>query len=192
MEEHSHSQDGEMRRKEQAERQENTGIVSLLANKMVNGEVLRPRFLIPGSVMVNGSMIQSKSSGALARLTNGIDKIRNFETVGGPAEEDVCSTSGQDDGRNSWRAVERCIAASIKGFVIGAGLRGGLSLFAIITRLRKKSSARMKGLTVGRTNNEAIMAALRETLRYGLFLGTFAGGFCTVEETIAALGGCRR
>lgn len=51
---------------------------------------------------------------------------------------------------------------------------------------------RMKGLTVGRTNNEAIMAALRETLRYGLFLGTFAGGFCTVEETIAALGGCRR
>jgi hypothetical protein len=50
----------------------------------------------------------------------------------------------------------------------------------------------MKGLTVGRTNNEAIMAALRETLRYGLFLGTFAGGFCTVEETIAALGGCRR
>lgn len=148
MEEHSHSQDGEMRRIEQAERQENTGIVSLLANKMVNGEVLRPRFLIPGSVMVNGSMIQSKSSGALARLTNGIDKIRNFETVGGPAEEDVCSTSGQDDGRNSWRAVERCIAASIKGFVIGAGLRGGLSLFAIITRLRKKSSVRYLAFTL--------------------------------------------
>lgn len=43
-----------------------------------------------------------------------------------------------------------------------------------------------------RTDNEAIMASLRETLRYGLFLGTFAGAFCTVDESIAAIGGCRR
>jgi hypothetical protein len=44
----------------------------------------------------------------------------------------------------------------------------------------------------GRTNNEAIMAALKETLRYGLFVGTFAGVFCTVDETVAAIGGCHR
>lgn len=47
-------------------------------------------------------------------------------------------------------------------------------------------------MKIGKTNNQALLAALRETLRYGLFLGTFAGGFCTVEETIAALGGSRR
>jgi hypothetical protein len=44
----------------------------------------------------------------------------------------------------------------------------------------------------GKTNNEAIRAALKETLRYGLFVGTYAGVFCTVDETIAAIGGCRR
>ncbi len=50
-----------------------------------------------------------------------------------------------------------------------------------------------KGVNLGgKTNNEAIRAALKETLRYGLFVGTYAGVFCTVDETIAAIGGCRR
>ncbi len=54
-------------------------------------------------------------------------------------------------------------------------------------------SCSTKGVSLrGRTNNEAIMAALKETLRYGLFVGTFAGVFCTVDETVAAIGGCHR
>ncbi|PKI52742.1 hypothetical protein CRG98_026863 [Punica granatum] len=42
------------------------------------------------------------------------------------------------------------------------------------------------------SNREAIILALKETLRYGLFLGTFAGTFVSVDEIIAALGGHRR
>lgn len=42
------------------------------------------------------------------------------------------------------------------------------------------------------TNSEAIVTALKETLRYGLFLGTFAGTFVSVDEIIASLGGHRR
>jgi hypothetical protein len=42
------------------------------------------------------------------------------------------------------------------------------------------------------TNNEAIVMAVKETLRYGLFLGTFAGTFVSVDEIIATLGGHRR
>lgn len=42
------------------------------------------------------------------------------------------------------------------------------------------------------SNREAIVIALKETLRYGLFLGTFAGTFVSVDEIIAALGGHRR
>lgn len=42
------------------------------------------------------------------------------------------------------------------------------------------------------TNREAIVLALKETLRYGLFLGTFAGTFVSTDELIAALGGHRR
>lgn len=37
-----------------------------------------------------------------------------------------------------------------------------------------------------------LVMALKETLRYGLFLGTFAGTFVSVDEIIAALGGHRR
>lgn len=37
-----------------------------------------------------------------------------------------------------------------------------------------------------------LIMALKETLRYGLFLGTFAGTFVSVDEIIAALGGHRR
>jgi len=125
----------------QHERDGTTGIVPLLVNKMVNLKDLGPNSLQNAPVLVNGRMIQSRSMGALARLTNGIEKISIFETIGGPPK-DECSTSGHDDGRNSWRAIERCVAASIKGFVIGGGLRGGLSLFAILASLRKRSSAR--------------------------------------------------
>lgn len=178
-------------RVEQDERNGTTGIVPLLVDKMVNSKDLGRNSLLSAPVLVNGRMIQSRSVGALARLTNGIEKISIFETIGGPPK-DECSTSGQDDGRNTWRAIERCVAASIKGFIIGSGLRGGLSLFGILMRLRKTSSASKRALKIEKTNNQAILAALRETLRYGLFLGTFAGGFCTVEETIAALGGSRR
>ena len=39
-------------------------------------------------------------------------------------------------------AVERCVAAAMKGFVIGAGLKGGLALFGILGRLRQRASRR--------------------------------------------------
>jgi len=42
------------------------------------------------------------------------------------------------------------------------------------------------------TDSEAIIMAVKETLRYGLFLGTFAGTFVSVDELIGALGGHRR
>jgi len=126
---------------QQHERDGATGIVPLLVNKMINSNYIGPNSLQNTPVLVNGRMIQSRSVGALARLTNGIEKISSFETIGGPPK-DECSTSGHDDGRNRWRAIERCVAASIKGFVIGGGLRGGLSLFAILASLRKRSSAR--------------------------------------------------
>ena len=131
----------EVIRTEEDERNGTSGIVPLLVDKMINSKDFGRNSLLSAPVLVNGRMIQSRSVGALARLTSGIEKISIFETIGGPPK-DECSTSGQDDGRNTWRAIERCVAASIKGFIIGAGLRGGLSLFAILTRLRKRSSAR--------------------------------------------------
>ncbi|XP_076916179.1 uncharacterized protein LOC143575775 [Bidens hawaiensis] len=86
----------------------------------------------------------------------------------------------------------RIFTASVKGFVIGAGIKGGLSLFAILARLRRRrllSSAKKVQMASG---GDDLILALKETVRYGLFLGTFAGTFVSVDELIAALGGHQR
>ncbi|KHG28841.1 Transmembrane protein [Gossypium arboreum] len=67
--------------------------------------------------------------------------------------------------------LRRFIVASAKGFSIGAGLRGGLALFSIIARLRRKKLRKDESFS----DKEAIVVVMKETIRYGLFLGTFAG-----------------
>lgn len=84
--------------------------------------------------------------------------------------------------------ITRIISASIKGFAIGAGLKGGLSIFSLLARLSRRKSLKKGSLS----NSEDIQLAITETLRYGLFLGTFAGTFTSVDELIASLGGHRR
>ncbi|KAF5178181.1 transmembrane protein [Thalictrum thalictroides] len=97
----------------------------------------------------------------------------------------LCSEKASDE-------IWRIITASAKGFAIGAGLKGGLAVFSILARLRSRrgpSSTRKLGML---SNGEAIVISAKETLRYGLFLGTFAGTFTSVDECIAALGGHSR
>ncbi|KAG9132761.1 hypothetical protein Leryth_014040 [Lithospermum erythrorhizon] len=86
----------------------------------------------------------------------------------------------------------RIFTASVKGFSIGAGIKGGLAIFAILSRFRRRRSlpSARKGEMV--SSSDDVLLALKETLRYGLFLGTFAGTFVSVDEIIAALGGHRR
>nr|KJB29320.1 hypothetical protein B456_005G094100 [Gossypium raimondii] len=84
--------------------------------------------------------------------------------------------------------LRRFIVASAKGFSIGAGLRGGLALFSIIARLRHKKSRKVESFS----DKEAIVVGIKETIRYGLFLGTFSGTFVSVDEIIVALGGHHR
>ncbi|XWS23889.1 hypothetical protein CRYUN_Cryun28dG0054300 [Craigia yunnanensis] len=84
--------------------------------------------------------------------------------------------------------LRRIIVASAKGFSIGAGLKGGLALFSILARLRRKKSRKVEAIS----DKDAIFMAVKETLRYGLFLGTFSGTFVWVDEIIGALGGHNR
>ncbi|XP_041018802.1 uncharacterized protein LOC121260832 isoform X1 [Juglans microcarpa x Juglans regia] len=88
--------------------------------------------------------------------------------------------------------LRRIFIASAKGFAIGAGLKGGLALFSILARLRRRkvlTSLRKESVI---TNSEATIMAVKETLRYGLFLGTFSGTFVSVDEIIGSFGGHRR
>lgn len=86
----------------------------------------------------------------------------------------------------------RVFTASAKGFTIGAGLKGGLALFALVSRLRRRRSLPSSRKMEMSPLSADVILALKETLRYGLFLGTFAGTFVTVDEVIVALGGHRR
>ncbi|KAK6938157.1 hypothetical protein RJ641_031665 [Dillenia turbinata] len=86
-----------------------------------------------------------------------------------------------------YKRLRRIVTASAKGFTIGAGIKGGLAFFSLLSRFaRRKRNARIE------KNNEAIATAIKETLRYGFFLGTFAGTFVSVDELISALGGHRK
>ncbi|XP_010543987.1 PREDICTED: uncharacterized protein LOC104816746 [Tarenaya hassleriana] len=88
--------------------------------------------------------------------------------------------------------LKRVVVASAKGFSIGAGLKGGLALFSILSRFARRrppSSSRKIGYF---SDSEAVAMAIKETLRYGFFLGTFAGTFVSVDEIIGALAGHRR
>ncbi|XP_057533388.1 uncharacterized protein LOC130811204 isoform X2 [Amaranthus tricolor] len=87
---------------------------------------------------------------------------------------------------------KRIISASIKGFVIGAGLKGGVSIFSLLARLSRRKSSKSIKKVGDVSSSEEILSVVTETLRYGLFLGTFAGTFSSVDEIVAAFGGHRR
>ncbi|EXC24960.1 hypothetical protein L484_009246 [Morus notabilis] len=89
---------------------------------------------------------------------------------------------------NDSEKLRRVVTASAKGFSIGAGLKGGLALFSILARLRRRKALAYLRKEGAITNSEAIVMAVKETLRYGLFLSTFAGTFVSVDEIIASLG----
>ncbi|KAG5397761.1 hypothetical protein IGI04_019575 [Brassica rapa subsp. trilocularis] len=76
-----------------------------------------------------------------------------------------CSPSGSKSEK-----LRRITVASIKAFSIGTGIKGGLAIFSIFARLARRRSRR----TGHFSNSEAIAMGIKETLRYGLFLGTFA------------------
>ncbi|GAB4861219.1 hypothetical protein Ancab_036377 [Ancistrocladus abbreviatus] len=105
-----------------------------------------------------------------------------------------CSSSGSSYAicETNSDKLRRVIYAALKGFSIGAGLKGGLSLFSLLARLSRRRLPISTKKSNALTNTQDIELAVKETLRYGLFLGTFAGTFVSVDEIIAALGGHRR
>ncbi|GJP85001.1 hypothetical protein CLOP_g15038 [Closterium sp. NIES-67] len=98
----------------------------------------------------------------------------------------------QKEWAEGFDAIERGLVAAVKGFAIGAGLRGGLSLFSLLGRLRRRRAGMAKGdkgaaAAVGVW--EGVLGVVREGVRYGMFVGTFAGSYCVLDEGIAAVGG---
>ncbi|CAA0266245.1 unnamed protein product [Arabidopsis thaliana] len=117
----------------------------------------------------------------------------------GKSDEFTCKQCKNSDSKSKSKSVNdsdklrRIIVASVKGFTIGTGLKGGLAIFSIVARFaRRRRSSPQSRKTGEFSNSEAIAMGIKETLRYGLFLGTFAGTFVSVDEAIAALAGDKR
>ncbi|XP_020672386.1 uncharacterized protein LOC110092254 isoform X1 [Dendrobium catenatum] len=120
---------------------------------------------------------------------DGVDHVCEASTEVGEHECRICGNFGD------LRWLRRCLQAAGKGFAIGAGIKGGLSLFSILVRLRSRGSngARAHARKAGAiTNAEALVNSAKETFRYGFFLGAFAGTFVTVDELVAAIWGHKR
>ncbi|KAH6756755.1 transmembrane protein [Perilla frutescens var. hirtella] len=141
---------------------------------------------------------ESSSADAAANCTCGSNNCseccrRRSSSSSLPSSSSSCSLLSFDsypvqDYNKPWRVY----TASVKGFAIGAGLKGGLAIFALLTRLRRRQLLPSSKKVEMTSASADLIMALKETLRYGLFLGTFAGTFVSVDEIIAALGGHRR
>lgn len=76
------------------------------------------------------------------------------------------------------RAARRLRTATIRAGSIGAALKGGLNLFGVLARSRRRPRR------VGSLRLDAA-DALRDTAAFAAFLGTFAGVYVAVDEGLA-------
>ncbi|CAH8313137.1 unnamed protein product [Eruca vesicaria subsp. sativa] len=114
---------------------------------------------------------------------NGSDSIKTYLST-------YFSSLGTKSGDSE--KLRRIIVASVKGFSIGTGIKGGLALFSIVARFARRRSSSKSRRSGDFSNSEAIAMGIKETLRYGLFLGTFAGTFVSVDEAICSFAGHQR
>lgn len=89
------------------------------------------------------------------------------------------------------RAAQRLQDAVVRGAVVGMTLQGGLHLVGYLLNLlaRRKRRRPAGGNAVVPASGAAI---LKDTARWGAFLGTFSGLFVFWDELVAMLGGRKR
>ncbi|XP_078164409.1 uncharacterized protein LOC144559268 isoform X2 [Carex rostrata] len=75
-----------------------------------------------------------------------------------------------------------------EGFCDRCGIKGRIGSFLHSCTIEESPIVQAGSMT----NEEALITALKETGRYGMFLGTFAGTFASVDELIAAIWGHKR
>lgn len=86
------------------------------------------------------------------------------------------------------RAKDRLTNAVVRGASAGLALRGGLHLVTYVLGLLL--AKRGKGGKYGR--RPGALELVQDTLRWGAFLGSFAGVYVFSDEAIALLGGRKR
>ncbi|CAI5493823.1 unnamed protein product [Closterium sp. Naga37s-1] len=145
-------------------------------------------------------MAQQQQQQRALRFASSVD-VRRIAT-GGSSDKLANGAEGgesraqQQVAQKAWAegfdAIERGLVAAVKGFAIGAGLRGGLSLFSLLGRLRRRRARIASGdkdAAAAAGVWEGVVGVVREGVRYGMFVGTFAGSYCVLDEGIAAVGG---
>jgi hypothetical protein len=94
-----------------------------------------------------------------------------------------CPTTKQNISNLS-RALNRVLDATLRGLAAGLGVRGGLHLVSLLLAV-----ATRKDRGAGRLGRARLLAILWESLRFGSFLGSFAGVAVSVDEAISAVFG---
>lgn len=98
-------------------------------------------------------------------------------------------TVGSADGPEFSRIKQRIYHALSRGALMGATMRGGFHVVSYTLRLLSASTSRRgHGLSKG-TMRHVVTKISKDTLSYGLFLGSFSGSFVLLDESIAYLFG---
>ena len=90
------------------------------------------------------------------------------------------------------RARERLTHAVVRGATAGLALRGGLHLVSYIVGLLLDRRRRKGGAGAAGNGRPGALELLKDTLRWGAFLGSWAGVYVLSDEAIALLGGKKR
>jgi len=89
------------------------------------------------------------------------------------------------DGQEWSRIQERVYHAVSRGAIMGATMRGGFHVISYTLRLLSTSRRKVDTKMVG----NVVKKISKDTMSYGLFLGSFSGSFVLLDETIAYLFG---
>ncbi len=89
------------------------------------------------------------------------------------------------DGQEWSRIQERVYHAVSRGAIMGATMRGGFHVLSYTLRLLSTSRRKVDTKMVG----NVVKKISKDTMSYGLFLGSFSGSFVLLDETIAYLFG---
>ena len=120
-------------------------------------------------------------SSSVPPLTTTLEQLQNLHEV-------VQKRFKTHDRKRAKRRLEEAI---VRGAITGLTLRGGLHVVSYVFKLLVGARRRRKGPKIANEYWPSVWKLIEDTLRWGLFLGSFSGTVVAADELIAILGGSK-
>jgi hypothetical protein len=114
--------------------------------------------------------------GVLDETLEELGRCSNFAPQSSPRRQDELD-----------RIRQRVVTAASRGAIMGMTMRGGFHVLSYALRLVVQNDPkRSKGVVVTTQGvKDVVRKIIKDTIKYGMFLGSFSGGFVALDEGIA-------